>query len=515
MSATTAGVDSRPRVFISYKRNAVPDEGVALEIYRELAEGHEVFIDQLMLVGTPWVEKIDEEIRSADFFITLLSDEAVRSEMVVTEIERARAYLKEQGRPKILPIRLSYHAPFDYRLSAYLSDINWTLWETEHDTERILQELKQAMSGEELRMPAGLLPDQPADEGRPAPGPPPPIPSARPVPLEQPGGTMDPHSAFYIEREADDIALAEIGRQGVTITIKGPRQVGKSSLLEKVVVEALGAKKSVVFLDFQQFDGAALREPDRFYPQFRHWVWRESGMTSKPETSADPSLGHVLRTTYFMQELVASLGAPLVLAMDEVERLFSSEFRSDFFGMLRAWHNSRRRNSVWRLLDIVLVTSTEPYLFIDNENQSPFNVGEVIELGDFNRADVSALNDRHARPLDGEEEEHLVGLVGAHPYLLRKAFFLVASGRVEASQLFATAADDYGPFGDHLRTLLFHLHDKRELVEGMRQVIRHGQCPDDGIFHRLRGAGVVRREGNGIVPRCRLYAEFFKRRLDG
>jgi hypothetical protein len=326
---------------------------------------------------------------------------------------------------------------------------------------------------------------------------------------------MDPDSAFYVVREADRIARAEIGRQGVTITIKGPRQVGKSSLLEKVVVEALAAKKTVIFLDFQQLDAAALREPDRFYPQFCHWVWRESRLASKPSVYDDPHLGHVLRTTYFMQELITSLGSPLVLAMDEVERLFTSEFRSDFFGMLRAWHNVRRRNSPWRLLDIVLVTSTEPYLFIENENQSPFNVGEVIELGDFQRSDVSVLNDRHGRPLDGKDEERLVGLIGAHPYLLRKAFFLVASGRVTAPRLFATADDDYGPFGDHLRTLLFHLHDKRELVEGMRQVIRHGHCPNDGIFHRLYGAGMVRREGNGIVPRCRLYADFFKRRLDG
>jgi hypothetical protein len=515
MSEHTKIGHKRPRVFISYKRDTVPDETVAMDIYEALSSAHDVFIDQLMLVGTPWVERIDQEIRSSDFLITLLSEESVQSEMLITEVERARACFSEQGRPKILPVRLAYHAPFDYRLSAYLNDINWALWETDSDTPRIIDELMQATAGKELKLMGGSLPSRGSARAVSSTTPPAPLPSARPIPLEQPGGTMDPHSAFYVEREADGIVLEEIEKQGVTITIKGPRQVGKSSLLERVIGAAEDQKKQVIFLDFQQFDAVSLREANEFYPQFCHWVWRESGAPSEPSYNTDQKLGHGQRTSYFMQELVASLNAPLVLAMDEVERLFAAEFRSDFFGMLRSWHNGRRRNSSWRQLDIILITSTEPYLFIDNDKQSPFNVGEVIELGDFQRADLSDLNQRHGNPLSLSEEEQLVELVGAHPYLTRKALFLVASRRIVARELFVTAADDYGPFGDHLRTLLFHLHDKQELVEGMQQVIRHGQCADDRIFHRLRGAGLVRRDGKGVAPRCNLYAEFFRRRLDG
>jgi AAA-like domain/TIR domain len=503
----------RPRIFISYKRQTVPDEAVAMDIYEALSKAHHVFIDQLMLVGTHWVERIEQEIRNSDFLITLLSEESVQSEMVITEVERARACFSEQGRPRILPVRLAYHTPFDYRLSAYLNDINWAFWETDSDTPRIIDELMQAVSGKALKLIGGSLPASECDRPTSIATLPAPLSSARPVPLEQPGGTMDPHSAFYVERAADRIALQEIEKQGVTITIKGPRQVGKSSLLEKVIGAA--DRKMVIFLDFQQFDAATLREANQFYPQFCHWIWRESGASSEPSYEADQKLGHVQRTSYFMQELVSSLNAPIVLALDEVERLFASEFRSDFFGMLRSWHNARRRTSSWRQLDIVLVTSTEPYLFIDNDKQSPFNVGEVIELGDFNLTDLFDLNKRHGNPLNSAELDQLVNLVGAHPYLIRKALFMIASGRTVAPELFKTAVDDYGPFGDHLRTLLFHLHDQQELVDGMRQITRHGQCADDRIFHRLRGAGLVRRDGKGVTPRCNLYSEFFRRRLDG
>jgi hypothetical protein len=51
-----------------------------------------------------------------------------------------------------------------------------------------------------------------------------------------------------------------------------------------------------------------------------------------------------------------------MLAMDEVETVFDTAFRSDFFGMLRSWHNSRVPTSpAWIKLDLALVTSTEPY----------------------------------------------------------------------------------------------------------------------------------------------------------
>src|SRR5207247_2098853 len=84
----------------------------------------------------------------------------------------------------------------------------------------------------------------------------PPAPFAHPVMdagpgLEMPEGTMDPQSAFYVARPADALAQATIRQPGVTITIKGPRQVGKSSLLYRTLRAAHAAGKRVVLLNFQ------------------------------------------------------------------------------------------------------------------------------------------------------------------------------------------------------------------------------------------------------------------------
>ena len=36
----------------------------------------------------------------------------------------------------------------------------------------------------------------------------------------------------------------------------------------------------------------------------------------------------------------------MILAIDEVDRLFSSPFSSDFFAMLRHWHNNRAQGDI-------------------------------------------------------------------------------------------------------------------------------------------------------------------------
>jgi hypothetical protein len=207
--------------------------------------------------------------------------------------------------------------------------------------------------------------------------------------------------------------------------------------------------------------------------------------------------------------LLKSLDKPLILAMEEVDNVFATGFRTNFFGMLRNWHNSRALDPLWRKLDLILVTSTEPYLFIEDLTHSPFNVGENIELEDFTYDQVAELNHRHNAPLTPDQVQQLMGLLNGHPYLTRRALYLVASGRHSFADLFERATTVNGPFGSHLRALLWRLRPNQELLAQFRQIIKHHSCSDEEIFFRLRGAGLVRREQDADLPRCQLYANFF------
>ncbi|HEX4948473.1 MAG TPA: AAA-like domain-containing protein [Blastocatellia bacterium] len=499
---------SKKRIFISYKRNVSPDNDVALEVFQALCQQHQVFIDQTMSVGTLWAQQIEEELAKSDFLITFLSEHSVTSEMVKGEIETAHNLFKKQGRPRILPVRLDYHEPLQYPLSAYLNPINWALWTAAQGTSRLIEELQRGIAGGELLSTTASSLNK---DIAPIPAP---FHSAQPLPLDLPEGTIDLESRFYIQRTTDKTAIDAIRRKGgVTITIKGPRQMGKSSLLMRTIQTALDESKRVAFLDFQLFDKSALANADLFFQQFCSWLSDELEMENRVAEYWALPLGNSQRCERYMSRyLLKELGAPLVLAMDEVESIFETEFRTDFFSMLRSWHNGRAKPTtpIWKLLDLTLVTSTEPYQLIENLNQSPFNVGEVIDLRDFTPEEVAELNHRHRSPFTSEGVNRLLQLLNGHPYLTRRALYLVASGRLSSADLFAHATDDQGPFGDHLRYHLFRLHKQDALINGLRQVIRQHNCQDEKIFFRLRGAGLVRREGNAEFPRCQLYADYFQ-----
>ena len=299
---------------------------------------------------------------------------------------------------------------------------------------------------------------------------PPPRPSAQPVSLEPAEGTMDAESNFYISRAGDATAMATIQRQGVTLTIKGPRQMGKSSLLIRTMDAAIKADKQVVFLDFQLFDQEILGSPDRFYHQFCQSITEQLGIPDQVEDYWQKSSGNIQRCTRYMQaHVLKAVGGPLLLAMDEVDRMFDTDYRSDFFSMLRSWHNNRAlpMYRLWKQFDLALVTATEPYHLIANLNQSPFNVGEVVLLSDFTPEQLTDLNQRHGNPLTQSQADQLMGLLNGHPYLVRRALYLVASQQWDIAELFQQATTDRSPFRDHLRYHLFRIYDKQDLVQGL------------------------------------------------
>ena len=503
------------KIFISYKRNVDPDTPVATAVYDALRQEHEVFIDTTIQVGEKWAERIQKAIKESDYLISFLSGSSVHSEMVIAEIETAHHHGNTYGKPSILPVRLSFNEPLVYPLSAYLNPLQWALWEKDADTPRLIAELKKAISGGQLLVDNNTAVTAPAQTGDQE------IPTAFaniPRDLGSPEGTMPHQSPFYINRDTDQEAMSALHEiQGVTITIKGPRQMGKSSLLNRLQAEGKEKDMRTAFIDFQLIENAAMENANVFYQQFCSLLSWEFEVEDRTEEYWKNPLGHVQKTTNYIQRYLLKeiKDVQILLGMDEVERMFASPFRSDFFSMLRSWHNNRARGGDWTRFNLALVTSTEPYQFIADLNQSPFNVGQVVELGDFTPKQVSDLNHRHHTPLDQTQVQQIYDLLGGHPYLTRRALYLVASQRDTFTEMLENACEDNGPFGDHLRNYLFRMGGQENLKTGLMQIIKYQHCKDEHIFFQLRGAGLVKRIGDKVIPRNQLYADYFRKRLNG
>jgi len=140
----------KKKVFISYKRNVEPDEPIALEIFSQFSKDYDVFIDLKMMVGTKWSKEVKGNLLESDCFISLISENSIKSEMVSTEIQIAYKQAKATGAPLILPVRLNYFEDLDYDLMAYLGSSNYIAWRSYSDTQNIIKQLQKAIEGHTL-----------------------------------------------------------------------------------------------------------------------------------------------------------------------------------------------------------------------------------------------------------------------------------------------------------------------------------------------------------------------------
>ena len=94
---------------------------------------------------------------------------------------------------------------------------------------------------------------------------------------------------------------------------------------------------------------------------------------------------------------------PLVLAIDNFDRIFAHPaIETDYCGLLRSWHERARSNPLWERFRLVLSHSQESYLQKDI-NQSPFNVGLPVELGELPPVEVARLVALHGLNLSEAE----------------------------------------------------------------------------------------------------------------
>ncbi len=498
------------RIFLSYKRNVESDGALADQVVTALsAAGHQIFVDKQLRVGQDWAAEIDRQVRQADYLIVLLTAASILSEMVRAEIEIGRDQAAKTSTPRILPVRLAFEGPLPYPLNAFLDPIQYSLWAGPADSARVVRELLDAIGGD-APFGTGLAsaPVAPAIH----------LPPLYAAPLPEPGGTLDVDDPWYLPRQTDATALAHIRQPGQTLTIKGPRQMGKSSLLMRTVKAGMDAGKSVALLDFQLVGEDSKADADLFFRRFSSWVAEQLNLPDAVEKFWNPAYASPQNCTRYMeQHVLEPLGGPCILAIDETDAIFQTSFSQDFFSMLRSWHN-RRANPIrrhWKKLDIILSTSTEPQFFIDRPHESPFNVGVTLRVEDFQPEQVGVLNARHPRPMSSGDIERLYRLVRGHPFLTRKALYMAAGSAPTCStgDLFANARDDAGPFGDHLRDYLLRLQRKQDLIPALRQVVDGRALNDELAIYRLQALGLVRREGHKVVPRCELYGEYFRERL--
>ena len=332
--------------------------------------------------------------------------------------------------------------------------------------------------------------------------------------LEEPEGQVELGSRFYIQRPPIEKDSCEtILRAGSLIRIKAPRQMGKSSLLSRTLAYAKYKGNQVAHLYFQEADSDVFSELDSFLQWFCASIAAELNLDDNLDQYWQGVLGSKNKCTkYFQRYLLTVLDVPLVLGLDEVDLIFQyPKIASDFFGLLRAWHEKAKNEDVWKKLRLVIVHSKEVYIPL-NINQSPFNVGLPIELPELTLPQIADLVNRHQLNWQMTEVEKLMTLTGGHPYLVRQALYQIARGRIDLEKLLQLAPTEEGIYGNHLRRQLSYLKEDAEMLEAFKELVASDRPLqlESHVAFKLRSIGLVKFQGNQVVPMCSLYYQYFR-----
>jgi serine/threonine-protein kinase len=286
--------------------------------------------------------------------------------------------------------------------------------------------------------------------------------------------------------------------------------------MTRILYHASQHNHQTASLNFQSADTEFLTNLDQFLQWFCASITWELNRDDKLADYWKGILGSKNKcTNYFQRYLLSEITQPIVLGLDEVDQIFQHpEIATDFFGLLRAWHEKGKNEAVWKKLKLVIVHSKEVYIPL-NINQSPFNVGLPIELPELNEEQVQDLVQRHRLNFSQQQLDQLMAMVGGHPYLVRVALYQIARGRMTLEKLLQIAPTEEGPYYDHLRRHLLNLEENAELVAAAKQVV----AADSPIeiktaeAFKLRSMGLVKFQGNAVMPLCDLYRVYFRVRL--
>ena len=330
-----------------------------------------------------------------------------------------------------------------------------------------------------------------------------------------PDGPVPLQSKFYIERPPiEELAKAEINKPGSILRIKAPRQMGKSSLLLRIIDVSVLQKYQVVHLDFQQADESVFISLDRFLRWFCANIALRLGLKLKLRDYWDEDLGSkVCCTTYFQEHILEQIETPLLLTLNEVNLIFEHpNISKDFLPLLRFWHEQAKQDEVFQKLRLIIVHSTEVYVPL-NIHHSPFNVGLTLELPQFNQQQILSLARRYNLSCMGDNQvKQLMTMVGGHPYLIRLALYHLAQRKITLEQILAQAPSQKGIYTDHLQNQLILLRQKPNLLAAFQQVVAadSGIVIDPLLAYQLDRLGLIKFEGNEVKPSCQLYRLYFK-----
>jgi hypothetical protein len=343
----------------------------------------------------------------------------------------------------------------------------------------------------------------------------------------QVGGTVNPRTGVYIIRPSDAELLALLER-GEYANVLCSRQMGKSSLLVRTKARLHEKGYATAAIDVAGYLGT-MNDVDGWYQGLLQGITRQLRLDVDVTgwwAACRAVTPNQRLIQFFRDEVAAKTSAPVVIFLDEIDCTIQLPYTDDFFVAIRAMYNDRASEPLFEKVAFCLVGVATPNELIKDRRTTPYNIGQTIELEDFDptRDDLSPLY----RAVSSDEAtgqavvQNVLSWTGGHPYLT----VLVCEKFI---QRICRVPEEVGPLinemftsldelrGDiHFETILRFISQRVEdalVTLNLYRRIRRGEEVRDQTSPAhiaLKLAGIVKRNRQGrLVVRNRIYHRLF------
>ena len=345
--------------------------------------------------------------------------------------------------------------------------------------------------------------------------------------LTAPGGQMPLNSLFYINRPIiESLCYESIQKPGTLLNIRASKQMGKTSLITRILAFAKSLGYQIVYLNLQLADAEILQNLKSFLQWFCARASKELEFPNAPSPLAmaheriadfwDNSLGSKSTATdYFNDVILGNLDSPLIIAIDELNQLFTyPDIASEFIQLLRTWSEQAKarvtNSNLWHRLRLVTVHSTE-ILMPPSINPSLLNTGLVINLPEFTQAQVQDLAQRYEQEITEQQIKQLITLLGGHPYRLQLAFYYLQEQTVTLEELLEKSESAIAFYAEHLQQQWSNLQRYDELLPIFTEIVNNPKPIEIklSLGYQLQKMGLVNLEGDRASLSCELFRPFF------
>ncbi len=334
--------------------------------------------------------------------------------------------------------------------------------------------------------------------------------------------TLPINLSHYVHREPyESQCYQEVLKSGSLIRIKAPEEMGKTRLMESILIHARLQGYHTQTFNFDLSDRTVFKDLHKFSQWFCASVGQAMKLPNKlSEYWQDIFACNYNSTIYFENYLLAELDRPLVLALDKVDLVFEHPaIAQDFCGLLRAWNQRATQGDdigkIWKNFRLIVVHSTEVYGNLDINHSPLGGIGLVIKLPEFSSIQVTELADQYHLPWHKNEVEQLMAMVGGHPALVKQALQAIAQHNLTLAQFLQTAPTAAGIYSDHLRRHLEQIQHQPNLAIAFKEVVTKSSpvTLEPMLAFKLESMGLIHLQGNTAIPRCSLYRQYFGDRL--